>query len=97
MGETWTNIYNLQIINKSNAALTVEITTESIEGRVQVIGDTIRAESQETTEGVFLLFLDKSMVNSSKVPVTFGIWSDGKLIEKEKATFVGPYMENYLL
>jgi cytochrome c oxidase accessory protein FixG len=90
MGETWTNIYNLQIINKSNSDLSINITTESIEGRVQVIGDTIRAKSQETTEGVFLLYLDKSLVNSSKVPVTFGIWSDGKLIEKEKATFVGP-------
>ena len=90
MGESWSNIYNLQIVNKSDTDLPVYVTTESIKGRVQVIGDTLLAKSQETTEGVFLLYLDKTLVNSSKIPVTFGIWSEGKLIEKEKATFVGP-------
>lgn len=90
MGDSFTNIYNISIRNKSDSDFPIEIKTLNIEGKVQLIGKPINAIGQETAEGVFLLYLDKSLVSSSKIPVTFGLFVNGELIEKEKATFVGP-------
>lgn len=90
VGEELTNLYNVQIINKSNKEISVEILPLSTDGKIQLIGKPLQLKSQEITEAVFLLYIPKESVNSSKIPVTFGIYSDGVLIEKEKATFVGP-------
>jgi preprotein translocase subunit Sec61beta len=90
VGEELTNLYNVQIINKSNKEISVEILPLSTDGKIQLIGKPLQLMSQEITEAVFLLYIPKESVNSSKIPVTFGIYSDGVLIEKEKATFVGP-------
>ncbi len=90
VGEEITNIYNVQVINKSNTNLSIEIRPLGIDGRIQLIGKPLQLKSQEMSEGVFLLYIPVEKVNSSKIPVTFGIYSDGELIEKEKVTFVGP-------
>jgi cytochrome c oxidase accessory protein FixG len=90
MGSEISNLYDVKIINKSNYDLPVEIIPVSIDGRVQAIGKPMVLKSQEVTEGVFLLYLDKDKIHTSRIEVTFGIYSKDELIEKEKATFVGP-------
>lgn len=84
------NIYNVKIINKTNRDIPIEIQLLNTDGRIQFIGQPIQLKAQQTGEGVFLIYLKNEGLNSSKIPLTFGIYSNGILLEKEKTTFVGP-------
>jgi cytochrome c oxidase accessory protein FixG len=90
VGNEISNVYNVKIINKSNRDFTVEIKPLTLDGRIQLIGKPIELKSQEITEAVFLLYIPRENVTSAKIPVTFGLFDHDELIEKEKATFVGP-------
>lgn len=84
------NIYNVKIINKTNRDIPIDIQLLNTEGRIQFIGQPIQLKAQETGEGVFLIYLENEELNTSKIPLSFGIYSNGNLLEREKATFVGP-------
>ncbi len=90
MGTEISNMYNYKVSNKSNDTLRIEILPLTSEGRIQPVGSWIEIGPQSIGEGVFLFFIVKEHVISSEIPVTFGIYSGDELLEKEKATFVGP-------
>lgn len=90
MGTEITNLYNFKIINKTSQALEIEIRPIELEGRIQSIGGPLIVEPNATGEGVFLLYLAKEHISGESIPVTFGVYSDDTLLEKEKATFIGP-------
>lgn len=87
----YSNIYNLQVINKTRTALPLEVEiAEPAGGIVQMMGDPLLIERGEVGKATFLLVLNKSALTSSQTPVEFIILSDGKEIDRVKATFVGP-------
>ena len=86
----YTNMYNVTILNKSNHDIPITIRSLQPEGKVQVIGHELIVLKQTKTDGVFLFYLPKNEINSSDVPVKFGVYSGGKLIETMKSSFVGP-------
>ena len=84
------NLYNVKLVNKTNQELEVDLKLLSQDGEIQVIGGDIIIPGQEIGESVFFIFLNKSDVNSHKMDIEVGIFSNGELIDKAKATFVGP-------
>jgi cytochrome c oxidase accessory protein FixG len=84
------NLYNIKLVNKTNKNLPVELKTLSHKGTISVIGKDIFVEKQSVGESVFFLILDKTDVRSEKTPVTFGVYSNGELIEEVESTFAGP-------
>lgn len=84
------NLYNIKLVNKTNNDLPVEIRILSHEGRINIIGGEIRVKQQSIGESVFFLLLDKPGLDDDKVPVVFGIYSDGQLIDRVRSTFLGP-------
>jgi hypothetical protein len=84
------NLYNIKLVNKTNQDLPVEIRALSPSGEIQVIGNNIRVEKESIGESVFFLKLKKDELKSDKVPVKFGVYSDGELIDQVKSTFLGP-------
>jgi cytochrome c oxidase accessory protein FixG len=89
-GDEISNIYKVSIINKSTRVIPIEIRLINQQGRLQFIGKSLTVNEQETGEGVFLVYLKKHSIGSSAIPVIFGIYSQGELLEKAKATFVAP-------
>ena len=87
---TISNVYNIKIVNKTHSEMTLEIKLLSQEGKIQMAGHEIKIEDQDRFESTFILFIPKEKVKSDKTEVEFGIFSKGKLLEKCKATFVGP-------
>jgi polyferredoxin len=84
------NLYDIQIINRSNKDLPIHIKLVSHTGELKLLGDEIIADKQELHESRFFLLMDKRDLNSSKTEITFGIFAEGEQIEKIKSTFVGP-------
>ena len=84
------NLYNIKLLNKTNQDLPVVVKLISPSGTINIIGGNINVTGQSVGESVFFAILDKSEVKSDKIQVLFGVYSDGKLIEEVKASFVGP-------
>ncbi len=84
------NLYNIKLVNKTSEDLPVELKILSHSGVIQIIGNEITVKKESIGESVFFLVLDKNEVTSDKLPVRFGVYSNGRLIEEISSTFVGP-------
>lgn len=88
--DSLTNIYNYQIVNKISKPINIHLKPISMGGRIQYITPNEVIEEGKVGRGTFLLILDKTELKSSNTHVTFGVYSDGKLIEEYNTNFVGP-------
>jgi hypothetical protein len=86
----YSNLYNVKLVNKTKHELPVTIRLLSHTGDIKVIGDKIVVPGQSIGESVFFIILDKSQVSSERMEIEIGIYSGDKLIDKTRATFVGP-------
>ncbi|MBW6492599.1 MAG: cytochrome c oxidase accessory protein CcoG [Lentimicrobium sp.] len=89
----YSNIYVLQVINKTRGLIPVELEVIDPEGEVKMMGDQLVLDKGEVGKVNFLLVLDKQDVKTSQTNVTFRILAKGKVVDQIIASFVGP---NYL-
>ncbi|MFC2114523.1 cytochrome c oxidase accessory protein CcoG, partial [Bacteroidota bacterium] len=84
------NLYNLKVINKSHNNIPVEVKILSQKGTIKMVAGDIIVHDQSSAESVFFLYLNTAEVIQSRTKVTFGIFTDGQLIQKVDSWFVGP-------
>ncbi len=84
------NIYNYNLVNKSNKPISVDMKLENPHGRIQYIGDKLTVPKGEVGKGTFMIIIPKSELHSSKVPIVIGLYHNGKRVEGYKSTFVAP-------
>ncbi|HPT14330.1 MAG TPA: FixG Ig-like domain-containing protein, partial [Bacteroidales bacterium] len=87
---TISNVYNLEIVNKSHQNIPLELRLLSHKGKIVIPGGTIEVKDQSKFESAFILYIPKNELKSDKTKVEFGLYDKDKLIEKYTATFVGP-------
>ncbi len=87
---TYSNIFTIEVVNKTRKSHTVEVRLLSPEGEIKPMGDPVQAEKGEIGKGTFLALIKKSDLKSSNTRVRFGIYSGDELIEEYEATFIGP-------
>jgi len=88
--DSLSNIYNFNLVNKTNKAIDIEIKVESLPGRIQYIGGNQTVEVGSVGKGTFLIVLPTNALSSSQTNVTLGLYMDGSLIETYQTSFVGP-------
>ena len=85
------NIYDLNIVNKTFNETAVQLKLENpANGELKLVGKNIVLKSQEIVETKFLILLDKAGIKKMNTPIEIGVYSDAKLIEKVKTSFLGP-------
>ncbi len=84
------NLYNVKIINKTNRAVPVTFRLMEDTGEIKMVGDRLTAEKQGVAESAFFIIYDRKDIQQMKSTVYVGVYSEGKLIEKVKTTFLGP-------
>jgi hypothetical protein len=84
------NIYNIQIANKTFEDLPIELKLINSKGNLNIAGASIKAEKNNTTESAFVIDLPISEITGLKTEITIEVWSKGKLIETVKTNFLGP-------
>ncbi|MCA1760707.1 MAG: hypothetical protein LC658_13140 [Bacteroidales bacterium] len=87
---TISNVYNIKIVNKTHDEMPLEIKILSHNGEIKMAGSKMDVKDQAMFESTFILFIPKDELKSDKTKIEFGIYSNNKLIETYKTTFVGP-------
>lgn len=88
--DSYSNLYNLELVNKTNSEIKVALKLLSPEGEVIVMGDSLKAGKGEVAQRNLLIVLKKTEVKSSNNHLEIGVYQTGKLIDKISSTFVGP-------
>ncbi len=88
--DSYSNIYQIDVVNKTRKSHKVEVKLLHPEGKVISMGDSIVVGKGESKTGNFLAVLNKNELKSSNTKLTFGVYSDGKQIDSYHVTFIGP-------
>jgi cytochrome c oxidase accessory protein FixG len=86
------NLYNYQIINKTTKDIAdIEFKLISTDGRIKVVGNVPMAAKQSMAEGAFFIEMEKDKLTNRKTKLNIEVYSNGKLIDKAKTNFLGPF------
>ncbi len=88
----YSNIYDVNLVNKTNKNYNVELKLIDVEGEIKIVGEDLKLDSQEETKGKFLIILDKDKVTKAKNIIYIGVYRNGELKEKVKTVFIGPLL-----
>ena len=86
------NIYNYQLINKTNKEMEVTFEIDEIDGEIfEVIGgQKPKTVANQVTEGIVFIKIPTDQLKDRKTKLKVQVMSDGKLIDISKTTFLGP-------
>ncbi len=87
---TVSNLYNYQLINKTNNEFEVEFRLETDHGNIKLVGDNPVLKKNDMTKGGLFIEMPKDKLKSGKNTITVGVYSGDKLIDKIETTFFGP-------
>lgn len=85
------NLYNAQIVNKSNEAMEVYLKVEDNEGTIRLIDgkNKIIVPKEGKADVVFFLDMDKSAIKKIKTNLAIEVWQGDDKLETIKTTFLG--------
>ena len=84
------NLYNYQIINKTQEGFPVEFRLMNIEGSIDWVGKEPSTKAGEISEGALFITLEKDDLTGRKNKIVVGVFSEGKQIDQVKTNFLGP-------
>lgn len=88
--DSYSNLYNLEMVNKTSAKASIELKLLAPDGEILVMGDSLRVDKNEVAQRNLLIVLKKTEVKSSNNHLEIGVFEAGKLIDRISSTFVGP-------
>ncbi len=89
------NVYNVQIVNKTKENYPISFRLIDQEGEIEVVGDSLRVEGQSIAKGVILVKILKEDIKKQKNKITLEVWGGEVLLDRSKASFLGPMVLNY--
>lgn len=89
---TISNLYNYQLINKTNNTYQMEFRMlEPSSGTFEIVGGkTPTVEKNNKAEGALFIKIPKESLEGGKNKILVGVYSNGKLVTKVQTTFFGP-------
>lgn len=88
--DKYSNLYNLQMVNKTNAEVNIELKLLSPDGEIILMGDSLNVAKGEVAQRNLLIVIRKDGLRSSNSHIEIGIFENGKQIDKISSSFVGP-------
>lgn len=84
------NLYNYNIVNKSNEDFSLTLHLESLPGTIQLIGDsTISLESGGKTAGTFFIILNKEILTSRQTSIKINVHHKDEQVDQITTNFIG--------
>ncbi len=85
------NLYNAQILNKSQKDLTLNLAVTDINADVKLVGNTqtVTVKSGQKAEVVFFIEMDKTTIKKRKTNLEVLIKNGNEEVERVKTTFLG--------
>lgn len=88
--DKYSNIYSIQLVNKTNGLVEIDLELLNSEGDIVVMGDSLKVLKGEVAKRNLLIILEKGTLKSSNTKLEIGIVENRKLIDKVITSFVGP-------
>lgn len=88
--EAYSNLYDLQMINKSANPVQLELRLLEPEGQIQIMGDSLVMQKGEVIKRNALIILPKDELKTSNTHLVIGVYRMGQEIEQLSTSFVGP-------
>ncbi|RZK50787.1 MAG: cytochrome c oxidase accessory protein CcoG [Pedobacter sp.] len=89
-GDSISNLYTVQLINKTNRDITFKMASENKQDSIFFIQAPSILKRESELSLTFFLYKKTSQLNSFKSEVKFKVQSEGKLISTAKSTFFAP-------
>lgn len=86
----YSNIYTIQLINKTHKDLPVNLTIDEAVGSIKMMGDPLVVKKEDVGKATFLLVMERAKVKTSLTEIEFKVMSEGRVMDEIEATFVGP-------
>jgi cytochrome c oxidase accessory protein FixG len=86
----YSNIYTIQLINKTRKDLPVELLLDDNVGTIKMMGGPLVVGKGQVGEANFLVVVEKAKVKTSLTEIEFKVVSGGREMDEIEATFVGP-------
>lgn len=86
-----TNVYNVQIVNKTMHEYPLEFRLVSHDGDIMTAGNTMTVPSRELAKGVLVVSIPKEDIHDRKTEVEIEVWSGDQKLNETTASFLGPY------
>ncbi|HJW29579.1 MAG TPA: 4Fe-4S dicluster domain-containing protein, partial [Saprospiraceae bacterium] len=89
---TWSNLFEARIINKTKKEFPIELRLEGITGSIKPIGVTeFNLKSEAVNDFTFFLLIPKSEILQRSNPVSIAVYRNGKKIDTIHTKFLGPF------
>lgn len=88
--DKYSNIYKIQLVNKTRADMPVDLKLGRIEGEIIFIGDAISAVRGKLTEANFMVVIQKDNLSTDNTEIIIEIHSGNRQISTFKTNFISP-------
>jgi cytochrome c oxidase accessory protein FixG len=83
------NVYDVQVLNKTFESVDISLSLADIEGEIQMIGDPLRSEPQKVMHGKFLVLLRPEVLTQLSTPLTIVAYRGDELLGNVTTSFLG--------
>ena len=88
--DSLSNLYHMNMVNKTHKEVKVDLQVEGMPGRVNVVGHhQLVTPAEGQAESTFFVVLPKSAIKRRDSDVRIGVYQDGKKIRTIKTSFLG--------
>ena len=85
------NLYNYQLINKTDLEVEVEFTCDDLPGIVfETIGQPPKTKKNQVSEGAVFIKIPKDQLRDRKTDLNIKVLNAGELLDEAETTFLGP-------
>lgn len=86
------NLYTYQVMNKTTKNMPLQFELQNAEGgRIRLVGEKVQdAKPGELSEGAFFIDIPEEKLTDRKTKLRIAVFSEGKMIDRVKTTFLGP-------
>jgi len=84
------NLYNFQIINKTDEVMAVTFKLASDAGRIKMVGNAPTTKPNDMVEGALFIEMEREKLEGRKNSVVVEVYADDKLIDRITTNFLGP-------
>ncbi|NNG27606.1 MAG: cytochrome c oxidase accessory protein CcoG [Ignavibacteriaceae bacterium] len=89
-GDKVSNIYDLNIVNKTFDEAEILLKLENIDGELSMVGKDLILKPQGIVEAKFLVILSRSDIDKMNTQIVIGVYSGDKLIKKISTSLLAP-------
>ena len=84
------NLYNYQLVNKTEDSSQVSFKLMNIEGKIRYVGEPPRLIPGEVAKGALFIDIPKDVIKNRKTKINLDLMAGDKLMDHTSTNFLGP-------